>query len=151
MRGGTSSDGKLSGNRQLVDAYDRDKGHGKPARHQEPKNTGGDSGGVHDPEGHDEIKQVAEEHGHAHKHVITKKEGGGYQSETHHEDGHVAHHDHHDTIEHAHAHGAYAMGDSDHVPADEEARDQMHGRSMNERESSGSGSSGVDFLPGENG
>ena len=139
----------MSGNRQLVDAYDKDKGHGKPARRQEPKAGGGESGGVHDEGGHDEIKHVVGEHGEAHKHVITKKDEGGYSSETHHESGHVHQHDHHDTLEHAHAHGAYAMGDSDHLPADEEAHDQMHGRSMNERESSGSGSAGVDFLPGE--
>jgi len=139
----------MHGNRQLVDAYDKDKGHGKPAKRQEPKSRGGESGGVHEESGHDEIKSVVGEHGAAHKHVITKKPEGGYSSETHHESGHVHMHDHHDSIEQAHEHGAHAMDDTDHLPMNQDQEERGERRSMNEHNRSGSGDAGVDFLPGE--
>lgn len=136
MAGYESHDGKLAGNRQLVERYDESKG--KRSKHmgpQRPHEKGGASGGEHDPGGHDEIKQVVAEHGPAHTHIITAKHHGGmphgggghasqepYHSETHHEDGHV-HHEDHASIEEAHEHGAHAFDDADHLgdmPRDDE-------------------------------
>ncbi|SRR6266404_3595033 len=145
MRGASSKDGKLSGNRQLVEAYNKDKGHSS----QEPKDEGGHSGGAHEPSGHDEIKSVVDEHGPASKHVITKKDDGGYSSESHHESGHVHRHEHHDTIADAHEHGAEAMSDTDHVPMNQDQEERGERRSLNEKRGSGSGESAYDFLPGE--
>ena|SRR2546430_911051 len=122
LSGGSSHDGKLHGNRQLVDAYDKDHGHRKTS--QRPKESGGESGGQHEPSGHDEIKQVVAEHGPAHTQEIHKKDGGGYSSTTHHEDGHVHEHEHHETLAEAHEHGENAMDDTDHL----EGNTQVHAR-----------------------
>lgn len=143
MRGASSKDGKLGGNRQLVEAYDKDKGH------QEPKSAGGHSGGVHDEGGNDAIKQVVGEHGKARVHHITKKDAGGYSSETEHEDGFTHEHEHHETLADAHTHGASAMDDGDHVPFDDQQEGRANQRHMNERKRSGSGDGSFDFLPGE--
>ena len=113
MRGADSFDGKMSGNRQMVDRYNEAKGK-KPAKGQKkPKPTGGESGGVHEMGGHNEIKQVVAEHGPAHSHHVHKTPDG-YHSVTHHEDGHV-HHADHGSLEEAHAHGAHAMEDTEHL------------------------------------
>lgn len=126
MRGASSHDGKISGNRQLVHAYDSDHGHKRGEG--KPSSRGGESGGVHEESGHDEIKQVVAEHGPAHKHLITKHSGGGgFGSETTHEDGHVhrTEGDHHPDLDHAHEHGQIAMGeaeDTDMQPMNEDAR-----------------------------
>lgn len=142
MRGSSSRDGKLSGNRQLVEAYDKDKGH------QAPKAGGGHSGGAHEPSGHDEIKQVVGEHGPAHTHTIRRKEEGGYSSSSEHEDGFTHEHDHHETLAEAHQHGASAMDDGDHAPMDEGQEGRASERHLNEKHRSGSGESSFDFIPG---
>ena len=112
MRGASSHDGKLHGNVQTVEAYNADHGHGKPkSRLQRPHESGGHSGGAHDPSGHDEIKRLVGEHGPAHTHTIRRDEDGlGFTSEAEHEDGHVSHEEH-ETLEHAHEHGMHAMGE----------------------------------------
>src|SRR6266704_4700462 len=133
LSGGSSRDGKLHGNRQLVEAYDKDHGHKSKHLAQRPKESGGASGGVHEPGGHDEIKQVVGEHGPAHTHEIHKKEDGGYSSTTHHEDGHVHEHDHHDTIADAHEHGANAMDDTDHLEGNQETHARGEERHQIER------------------
>lgn len=114
MKGITSRDGKMSGNRQMVDRYDSTRpGAGK--KPQRPGGKGGESGGAHEASGHDEIKKVVREHGPAHGHHVMKSEGGGYESTTHHEDGHVHGPISHGSIEEAHEHGAHAMDDADHL------------------------------------
>lgn len=113
MRGMTSHDGKMTGNVQTVGRYDEHK-KAKP-----PGPSGGESGGEHDPEGHDEMKEIVGEHGAAHKHIITKTEHG-HHSETHHADGYV-HHANHASLEEAHEHGKVAMEDAEHNPMDEDA------------------------------
>jgi hypothetical protein len=123
MRGSSSFDGKMHGNTQMVDRYNESKGK-KPMHHLERgKMSGGESGGQHEPSGHDEVKAVVGEHGPAKSHVITKHEdGGGYHSRTVHEDGHV-HHADHGSMEEAHEHGAHAFDDADHLgdmPRDDE-------------------------------
>jgi hypothetical protein len=107
MKGTSSKDGKLHGNVQMISRYDESKGH-KPQKAHE---TGGESGGAHEESGHDEIKQVVEEHGPASKIEITHGEGGEgeYHVTSHHEDGHV-HHATHDSAAMAHAHAAHAAG-----------------------------------------
>ena len=95
MRGATSKDGKLAGNRQMVDRYDQSKGGGAKA---EPKGDAMDVG----EKDHAEIKDVVAQHGPAHTHIHTK-EGGKHHSETHHADGHV-HHADHDTGDEAREH-----------------------------------------------
>jgi hypothetical protein len=111
----TSSDGKMTGNVQTVGRYEESK---KPKR---PNPSGGESGGVHDPEGHDEIKQVVGEHGAADRHVITKNAGkDGVHSETHHKSGHI-HHADHASLDEAHQHGKVAMEDAEHNPMSEDA------------------------------
>jgi hypothetical protein len=127
MQGATSHDGKLAGNRQLVAAYDSD--HGRRSKHlgQKPKESGGESGGVHEPSGHDEIKQVVAEHGPAHKHLITKGEDGSHHSETHHESGHV-HHADHDSLDEAHEHGKQAMEDTEDNPLNRESQNRAEER-----------------------
>lgn len=102
----------------MVDRYNEAKGKGGFKR---PKAAGGESGGAHEPSGHDEIKQAVDEHGVAHSHHIMKT-AQGYHSITHHEDGHV-HHADHGSIQDAHEHGAHAMDDADHLgdmPKDDE-------------------------------
>src|SRR5271155_2557083 len=128
MRGMTSSDGKMTGNIQTVGSYDK---HKKGSAFKPAKETGGESGGKHEADGHDEMKQVVGEHGMAHKHIISM--GGGSEdghspmhdhasvhSETHHADGHVHHADHADLAE-AHEHGKVAMEDAEHNPMGEDA------------------------------
>ena len=93
MKGMGSRDGKIFGNRPMVDRWDETHGSGK---RQRPQEEDGESGGRHDPSGHDEIKNVVNEHGAAQTHTIHKT-NQGYESITHHEDGHV-HHATHDTL-----------------------------------------------------
>jgi len=125
MKGLTSRDGKMSGNRQMVERYDSTR-HGEGSNSgrgsmnkRAPKPIGGESGGEHEASGHDEIKQVVMEHGPAHTHIIKKSAEGesdhAYSSITHHEDGHKHGPVHHATIEEAHEHGAHAMDDADHL------------------------------------
>lgn len=154
MKGATSSDGKMSGNVQLVESYDKHK----KSRRQEGHMSGGDSGGVHDPGGHDEIKRVVQEHGPAHTHLITKgsrdgmEDDGSYHSSTTHEDGYE-HEADHGSLEEAHEHGMHAHGESDdddHAGAlDRESHARSDERRHHERDRSGSRGSSVDFLPGE--
>lgn len=126
MRGAESFDGKLAGNRQLVDSYNEAKGKGKKkglkgALHGGPgtqpgalpKAGGGESSGAREPGGHDEIKDVVNDHGAAVSHHIMKT-NQGYHSISHHEDGHV-HHAEHDTLADAHEHGAAAFDDTEHM------------------------------------
>jgi hypothetical protein len=145
MRGEETFDGKMTGNRQMVDRYNEAKGH-KPAKGQKkPKPTGGESGGVHEMGGHDEIKNVVEEHGLAHSsHVMHRGDGhpdGKYHVVTHHEDGHVHHADHEDMgAVHDHLAAAHE-GDSEHfgdMPPDDEEVAAEHAQ----MENIGSGSRG---------
>lgn len=110
MKSASSSDGKLHGNRQMVDRYNESKGK-KSLR--EPTERGGESGGVHEEGGHDEIKQVVEEHGPAKKITIDHDhDAGEHHVASHHDDGHI-HHAVHDSAAMAHAHAAHAGGVSD--------------------------------------
>lgn len=125
MRGAESFDGKLRGNRQMVDRYNESKGRGDKGgiktratdigtlKKAKPKDVGGESGGAREAGGHDEIKQVVGEHGPAHSHLVLRSPQG-YHSITHHEDGHV-HHADHGSLEEAHEHGAHAMDDTEHL------------------------------------
>lgn len=114
MRGAESQDGKMAGNRQMVDRYNEAKGKKPGERRQaRPSGGGGESGGAHEAGGHDEIKQVVGEHGAALSHHVYRTPQG-YHSLTQHEDGHV-HHADHATLGEAHAHGAEAMGDTEHL------------------------------------
>ena len=134
MRGEETYDGKISGNRQLVDRYNEAKGK-KPAKGQKkPKETGGESGGERSPGGHDEqIRQVIDEHGPAKSsHIIDRGEGheeGRFHVMTHHEDGHVHHADHddmgavHDHLVAAHEGDAEHFGDMS--PDDEEVASEQ--------------------------
>src|SRR5271170_6348098 len=127
MRGMTSSDGKMTGNIQTVGSYDK---HKRGSAFKPAKAEGGESGGKHEADGHDEIKHVVEEHGASHKHVITVGQGeDGHSpehgtmhvhSETHHADGHVHHADHASLAE-AHEHGKVAMEDAEHNTMGEDA------------------------------
>lgn len=154
MRGATSHDGKMSGNVQLVESYNK---HRK-GKMQEGRDSGGESGGVHEPSGHDEIKQVVVEHGPAHTHLITKnsaggeEDDGGYHSSTTHEDGYE-HESDHGTLEEAHEHGRHAHGetdDDDHAGAmNRDSHQRSSERRHHERDHSGSRGGGDDFLPGE--
>jgi hypothetical protein len=96
MKGLTSSDGKMTGNVQMVGSYNNRKG--------------GESGGKHAPEGDDQNKHLSDEYGSAHTVITKKKPEGGFSTESHHEGGAVDHQDH-DTLADAHAHGAMAMGE----------------------------------------
>jgi hypothetical protein len=111
MKGMSSKDGKMHGNVQMIDRYDESKGHKK----ERPHASGGDSGGVHEPMGMDEVKKVAMDHGPASKVEITHGEGGeggDHMVTSHHEDGHV-HHSSHDSAAEAHAAAAHLAGVSD--------------------------------------
>jgi hypothetical protein len=137
MRGSESFDGKISGNRQMVDRYNESKGKKK---HQRPQETGGASGGMREPGGHDEIKNVVDEHGAAIHHAIHKTHQG-YESITHHEDGHI-HHATHGSLEEAHEHGAHAMGDDTAHLGDMPKEDEEVASEHAEMEDEGSGSRG---------
>jgi|SRR5215472_783548 len=127
MRGSETYDGKLAGNRQIVDRYNEAKGKKKKKEQglggggkgyggaaERPSERGGTSGGEREPSGHDEIKNVVDEHGGAVSHHVYKTHQG-YHSVTQHEDGHV-HHADHSTLGEAHEHGVHAMGeDTDHL------------------------------------
>lgn len=117
MKGLTSADGKMTGNVQTVGRYNDTK---------KPKASGGESGGVHEPGGHDEIKSVVGEHGSAHT-VITKKGPAGHHSTSHHEDGHV-HEQDHDTIDDASEHMKTAM-DGENADMEDESGDRAGERS----------------------
>lgn len=112
MKGLTSHDGKLAGNRQQVESYD--KAHGKGPKPESKAGGGGGDANDRHQEGGDgrDVKQVVSEHGPAHTHIITKGAGSGHHSETHHESGHV-HHADHETLDEAHDHGKDAMGEGD--------------------------------------
>ena len=58
---------------------------------------------------------------------------GGYSSTTHHEDGHVHEHDHHETLEEAHEYGANAMDDTDHFEGNADAHHRAGERHQIER------------------
>jgi hypothetical protein len=110
MKGASSHDGKMHGNQQMIDRYDESKGH-KQAR---PKEGGGESGGEHEPEGHDEIKQVVMEHGPAHTIQMKHDHAAGEHHVTsHHEDGYKHGPVMHESPAMAHAHAAHAAGVSD--------------------------------------
>jgi hypothetical protein len=145
MRGSETFDGKISGNSQLVDRYNEAKGK-KPAKGQKkPKETGGESGGVREMSGHDEIKQVVMDHGPSKSStIIDRGEGhpdGRFHVMTHHEDGHVHHADHQDMgAVHDHLVAAHE-GDSEHfgdMPPDDEEVASEHAA----MENIGSGSRG---------
>lgn len=112
MKGVSSFDGKLHGNSQTVDRYN--EAHGK--KPQRAHETGGESGGAHEAEGHDEIKQVVAEHGPAHTvHVRHDHEAQHSHVVSHHGSGHK-HEAHFDGEGHeyqAHAHAAHAAGAHD--------------------------------------
>ncbi|MBA0089159.1 MAG: hypothetical protein HRJ53_29565 [Acidobacteria bacterium Pan2503] len=161
MRGGVSDDGKLRGNRQIVDRYNESKGKKKKesrradserasaigalASERHPKETGGESGGVRERGGHDEIKQVVAEHGPSTSHHVHRRPDGHpdgkYHSVTHHEDGYI-HHADHDTLGEAHAHGANALEDTAHL-GDMGREDAEVAGEHEAMESEGSGSSGT--------
>lgn len=138
MRGAESDDGKMAGNRQMVDRYNEAKGKKKKGH---PSDRGGPSGGVHEPSGHDEIKQVAAEHGPAHSHTIHKTPDG-FHSTTHHESGHV-HHADHGTLGEAHEHGMHAMGEDTEHLGDMGGDDLEVAGEHEGMEAGGSGSSGT--------
>lgn len=143
MRGEETFDGKISGNRQLVDRYNEAKGKPPAKGQKKPKQTGGESGGAREMGGHDEIKQIVGEHGQAHSsHILDRGEGhpdGRFHVVTHHEDGHVHHADHEDMGSvHDHLVAAHE-GDSEHFgdmnPDDEEVASE---HAMNENLGGGS-------------
>lgn len=147
MRGSETLDGKISGNRQLVDRYNEAKGGGKKGekRQARPKGGGGESGGAHDPGQHDEIKHIVGEHGPAVTHTVHQRPDGHpegrYHSVTHHEDGFV-HHADHENLADAHAHGAGAMEDTEHL-GDMPQDDYQVAEEHDAMERGGSGSSGT--------
>lgn len=118
MAGFDSHDGKLHGNRQLVERYD--ESHGKKSKHMLGK-AGGDDGEHQDGDGHEEIKSVVAEHGPAHKIQVQHDHEAKHSTViSHHgEPGHrhEAHFDGEDHHVHAHAHAAHAAGvhDSDEL------------------------------------
>ena len=132
MRGAMSHDGKMSGNRQMVDRYDESKG----AKKEAPK-PGADAG---EKDGEKDIHSVVAEHGPAHTHIITQGKAGkgSHHSETHHEDGH-SHHADHDSLDEAHEHGTVAMGEE---PEGDEAENEPE---MNAEPPMGGGGGG--FMP----
>jgi len=134
MKGFETHDGKIAGNRQLVESYD--KAHGKkPKQTDAGKADKGMEHGEHGGGGED-VKSIVAEHGKAHTHIVTKdRESGAHHSETHHEDGHV-HHAEHGSLAEAHDHGMQAMGDDgehnemepdDAMVAGEHEEEEMHG------------------------
>ena len=139
MRGATSKDGKLAGNRQMVDRYDQSKGGG--AAKAEPKGDAMDAG----EKDHAEIKDVVAQHGPAHTHIHTKDQGGKHHSETHHADGHV-HHADHDTGDEAREHDKEAMDEDGEGAAegDEAGGDGKGANLMSGLDSSGGGGG---FMP----
>src|SRR5271154_3447409 len=123
MRGMTSKDGKMSGNRQMVSRYDDTRGKGSAGATERPRAGHAESGGAHmGAGGPDQMKHIVGEHGLAMKHTITKDEdGAGFHSETEHEDGHL-HDAHHDSLEEAHEHGKEAMEDAEHNELDRDSQ-----------------------------
>jgi hypothetical protein len=144
MAGFESHDKKIAGNRQLVESYD--KAHGKKSKHMSDAGKS-DKHMEHSAEhgGGDDMKSIVAEHGKAHTHTITKdRETGSHHSETHHEDGHVAHADH-GSLDEAHAHGMEAMGD-DGEHNEMEPDDAMVAAEQNEEEMHGGKTSHVGFM-----
>ena len=143
MRGSESFDGAMRGNTQMVDRYNESKGKSKK-KAQRPHEGGGQSGGTREPSGHDEIKNVVDEHGHAVSHTIHKTQQG-YHSTTHHEDGHV-HHADHGTLGEAHEHGEHAFGEDTEHAGDMPRDDMAVAGEASEAESRGGGSSGTSRI-----
>lgn len=137
--GSSSRDGRLHGNRQLVEAYDKDKGI-SPAK---PKREGG---------GHSGGQSVEDGPTPASSHTITKNEGGGYTSTLTHEDGSESTADH-ETLADAHEHGRAAMDDTENAPMEHDSADRAGDRSSIERHAGsrrhhqgGGGGSGDNFM-----
>ena len=137
MKGLSSRDGKMSGNRQMVESYDKSKGHkpaAAPSEHAEPD---ADDKPMH---------EVVAEHGPAKQHLITKGEDGGFTSHTMHEDGHKHGPIHHGSMEEAHQHGSEAMGggdaEHDEMGHDAERHAARHGAS----EMGGGGGKSLSFM-----
>ena len=154
MRGAETDDGKIAGNRQLVDRYNEAKGKKKKSSSlkepvvtgpQRPGATGGESGGEREHGGHDEIKQVVMDHGPAHStHIHHRGDGhedGKYHVVSHHEDGHV-HHADHSTLGAATEHAAHAHDDTEHL-GDMPKDDYEVAREKEDMEEEGSGSTGT--------
>lgn len=132
MKGISSKDGKMTGNVQMIERYD----HAKHKAPQRPHETGGESGGEHEPSGHDEIKDVVGEHGPAHTIHITHDHEAQHSTMTsRHEDGHkhTAHFDGEDHHAMVHAYAAHAGGMHDSELL-HEAHQDMAGREHEEEE-----------------
>jgi hypothetical protein len=127
-------DGKIAGNRQIVETYD--KSHGKMPMGKKPMGRMG--GGDDDSQGADgaqdmdmeEIKNLAGEHGPATKtETHHDHEAGMHRMVSHHPDGHM-HHSKHGSAEEAHeaaTHASGAGGDMDEhggAHAEEEAEEE---------------------------
>lgn len=103
MKGETSSDGKMSGNVQLVRGHNAHKASmGGGMKHAEPDGDEGQSD-------HGEIDQVTAEHGPAMHHGITDNQDGTFSSHTTHADGHEHEKHGHKSLKEAHEHGEHAM------------------------------------------
>ena len=149
MRGTSSFDGKLTGNRQMVDRYNEAKGKSKKPnvgtlKAAKPAPTGGESGGVHEAGGHDEIKQVVAEHGPATSHHVMRSPQG-YHTLTHHEDGYV-HHADHASLEDAHTHAAHAHDDTGHLGDMGKEDYEVEREKEHEEAEPSSGTSKVGFM-----
>lgn len=127
MQGASSFDGKLTGNRQMVDRYNEAKGKkakkgpGLKTRGGEgigaqpralPHDTGGHSSGEREEGGFDQMKDIKDEHGNAISHHVFRTHQG-YHSVTQHEDGFVHAGKDHDSLDEAQEYGKSAMGDED--------------------------------------
>jgi hypothetical protein len=112
MKSLSSKDGKMHGNVQTVGRYEESKGK---ANKQPASESGGESGGEHEPMQMDQVKQVAMEHGPASKVEITHGEGGeggDHHVTSTHEDGHK-HSSSHGSASEAHAAAAHLCGATD--------------------------------------
>jgi hypothetical protein len=132
MAGYESHDGKLAGNRQIVETYD--KSHWKTSKRLQGVGGGKPGAGKaedeHDEGGgdHEEIKSVVEEHGPAHKvEVAHDHEGGRHHVTSHHADGHKHGPVTHGSAAMAHAHAAHAAGvhDTDELSSAHAGGDNM--------------------------
>ena len=118
MRGATSSDGKMSGNAQLVASHD--------SAHKTSSGDG-ESG---------DIGAFVQQHGPADKIEIQHDHAGGQHSVTSHHGG-KKHHSKHGSAEEAHAHAKQAAGIQDEPDVNDHDADDMPMKSAHTGASAG--------------
>ena len=135
MAGFQTHDGKIAGNRELVQTYDKAHGKGKKPDTMKAGGGEGEMGGG-EPGDMEEIKGLAAEHGPAHKtETHHDHEGGMHHMHSEHPDGHK-HRSSHGSAHEAHTAAMHASGAMEN---DMDEHGGEHAMNQEEEEAGGMG------------